>query len=308
MDIMKLENEIEFIQLESKNKNQKTSFLPKLRNCLETYEILKGKRGAIQTKVANITEKKVIDLDPKFLAKQITLIDIEILRRVQEHEFKDSNWTKMNRMNLSPNISQNIDFFNYMISFVQLSILSQDDPGKRANVIQFFVNVCQHLSELCSFNMLKCVVTSLLDLPINRLNSTWAKVSKSSCSAIEVLSKLVSEENNFGYLRGLLKGRPSPAIPFLGMFLHDFSELEKPEQRQEAMDLFMYFKGSQYPFQHDDSLQYFILTKPFHSPKDMFNISVKAEPELKGNPPPYSFDDDNSPDIETLMHELNKLK
>ena len=197
------------------------NYLSKLRRQLEDVEMLSSKVDQLDRDIKTLSLTKVTEFDAKVLAQQLTLLDMEIFRRIQAaNELADCGWMKPDKRQRSPNVISSIDLFNYVTHWIQWEIIRGESAEERSTVFQHFVRVAQHLSEHCSFNMLKAVITSLKASGVQRLKDSIALIPRKVHTQLENYVTMLSEARNFSYLRTILLRRPKPAIPFLGMFLH----------------------------------------------------------------------------------------
>ena len=81
------------------------------------------------------------DIDTETLAKEMTLIDKEMLVGINHTELEDTAWTKKDKNIRSPNIMAMIEFFERIASLVATEILHQETPKDRAEVMCHFIAV-----------------------------------------------------------------------------------------------------------------------------------------------------------------------
>lgn len=99
-------------------------------------QLKKGKSG-------KSSELSLEKLEPVETARQLTLIDHYLLKRIKSAEFFNVGWEKRNKDTDAPNIVNFIARFNQVTGWVATEIVSRKAPKARATVIEFFVDVAQ---------------------------------------------------------------------------------------------------------------------------------------------------------------------
>jgi son of sevenless-like protein len=116
----------------------------------------------------------VSSLNPREVAEQLTLMDLEVLRKLQPEEFFGNvPWTKPTKHEKSPNIIAAISHCNSVSFWAITEILSRKDVKARAEVVQWFMKVGKELYEMKSFNAFASIAHAVGHGAVDRLQQTW---------------------------------------------------------------------------------------------------------------------------------------
>ncbi|XP_070572847.1 uncharacterized protein [Ptychodera flava] len=85
--------------------------------------------------------KHVDEIDSDSLAKELTLIDRDLLIRVRDTELIDCKWTKKDKHYSAPNIMELIEFFERLVNLVATEILAHESLVKRTQTLAKFIDV-----------------------------------------------------------------------------------------------------------------------------------------------------------------------
>lgn len=174
----------------------------------------------------------IVDLDPLELARQLTLLASRIFCDIQAEEFLSLDWNKKGTIK-ARNV-RNVCKMNTDLSFVVGdTILSPEDPKKRALVIKQWVKIAKHCHELNNYETLMAVVVSVNSATVQRLKRTWELVSKKTRATLDELNLVVDFSKNHKDLRRRLETPTAPCLPFLGVYLTDltFADAGNPKVR-----------------------------------------------------------------------------
>lgn len=173
--------------------------------------------------------KKLLDMNPLYLAQELTLIDKELLIRIPWNELSTCGWMTKDKYLRSPNVMSMVEFFNRIALVVASEILFEIDPIMRVRVISKVIQVANKLRSIGNFNSLKALLGGLQCTAIHRLKETWKEVSSKRKKNFRDLSKLMSEEDNFAAYRQELDSlmrQGNPCLPFLGDFLTQIAQTQ----------------------------------------------------------------------------------
>jgi len=192
-------------------------------NCCEENSAEEVKMGTNKSLMKRF-DAVVFDLlkvTPEELARQLTLLDFPIFRRIKPEEISCCGWTKKEKSKLSPNVVAMTKRFNHTSFWVIREILSANSLKIRVERIIHFIKIAKKLMELNNLHSLMAVIQSLTSSSIYRLTQTWALVPKSHRSTFERLHSLVKEDENRKSLRSHMNHIRLPCIPYLGLYLSD---------------------------------------------------------------------------------------
>ena len=170
------------------------------------------------------TKLSILDVHPEEIARQITLIDSALYRKIKPAEFLSSGWTRGDKEIRSPGICAMISTFNVISRWVSTQILLQPDLKQRAITLNRIICIAQHCYEYNNFNGVMEIVASLHNSSIHRLYNTWELLPQKSWDMFEFLSTLMNSnagEGNFYLYRSALRKVVPPLVPYLGVYLTD---------------------------------------------------------------------------------------
>ncbi|UXI21438.1 hypothetical protein NH340_JMT07381 [Sarcoptes scabiei] len=164
------------------------------------------------------------ELDAKFIAQQLTVIDLENFLTLKPYNLLATIRTKTK-------IEIMIRNFNLLSRHVVITILQHQTPHVVTN---HWIEVAQHLRKMRNFNSLKAIIAGLTNESIYRLrNVIWAKLSRTTLSTFQNLSSIVDDVNNQTMLRHtqlFVEGTSKVSneesfgtVPYLGTFLTDIT-------------------------------------------------------------------------------------
>ncbi|GAA6032332.1 hypothetical protein JCM8097_008123 [Rhodosporidiobolus ruineniae] len=186
----------------------------------------------------NLKKIKLTDLEPLELARQLTIMDSRLFQRITPQECLSKAWPKEFGSE-APNISAMIDMSNAVTRWVTETILAQEDLKKRANVVKHFVAVAERCLALNNFSTLIHIIAGLNSTPIHRLRRTWETVNQKAMISLGGLNNVMRPDKNYREYRDILRKAPPPCVPFLGVYLTDWTFIgdgnadmlrEKPHQ------------------------------------------------------------------------------
>ena len=218
-NLSRLTAKIETFKSSNASKSASTH-LPQLRRLVEDLRLQQNKKIQIENQLEQFTAARLLDFTPQQIAKQITLVDFSIFKRIHPNELSHCAWTKPDKREKAPNVIASMDFFNFLSQWTQYEIISASSISESAQVFTFLVNVLVALLDVCNFNSMKAIVSGLTASPVHRLKQVKSLVNKKVLLTLENMETMVSERKNYSYFRSVLEKKPSPSVPFLGLYLH----------------------------------------------------------------------------------------
>lgn len=155
------------------------------------------------------------------LARQMTLLDSELLRRIGPFELLGGAWTKPNKERNSANLLAMIAAFNARSTFVVESIVTEKQLKLRAALLRKMIAVADECRALNNFNAAFAIVAGLNSAPVHRLRKTWDQLSDKEQAAFAALGDLVSSAKSFKRYREVLHGVNPPCVPYIGVYQTD---------------------------------------------------------------------------------------
>ncbi|GAA6018725.1 hypothetical protein JCM10207_005556 [Rhodosporidiobolus poonsookiae] len=258
--------------------------------------------GALPTPIVprNLKKFKLTDLEPLELARQLTIMDSRLFQRITPQECLSKAWPKEFGSE-APNISAMIDMSNAVTRWVTETILAQEDLKKRANIVKHFISVAERCLALNNFSTLIHIIAGLNSTPIHRLRRTWETVNQKAMISLGMLNNVMRPDKNYKEYRDILRRAAPPCVPFLGVYLTDWTFIgdgnpdqlrEKPHQinfhkRSKASELILQIKlhqATSYNLAQQPQIAKWLQEQLFpaqvHEDQEghLYNISLALEP------------------------------
>ncbi|CAR26045.1 ZYRO0B00506p [Zygosaccharomyces rouxii] len=181
--------------------------------------------GSTSHSLHNFRKIKLLDIDPRTYASQLTIMEHNNYLRISIFECLDRAWgTKYGELGGSSNITKFIASANNLTNYVSYTIVKQPDAKMRARLIMYFITVAQYCRELHNFSSMTAIVSALCSSPIFRLKKTWPLVNKECKEFLDEMNTLMDSTKNFINYRELLRSlRDVACVPFFGVFLSDLT-------------------------------------------------------------------------------------
>jgi len=252
-----------------------------------------------------LTAKKVlepgkfdfVDLDPLDVAQQLTAIEFDTFKQIQESELYKLAWKGENRLKVSPNVCKLFERFNTVSYWVATEIVMQTMLKDRVNTLKKFIIVAEHLRDMNNFNGVMEIIAGINMWSVTRLKNTWEQLPKPQQDAVEKLNDLMSTQTNYKNYRAAIKNARLPVLPYLGIYLRDLTFIaENPDLYDKEKGLFNFeklkmiggvvtelkrFQLADYVLERNDVLQEY-LTKLLTLPEEMlFKHSQLCEPNQR---------------------------
>ncbi|KAG9510393.1 Ral guanine nucleotide dissociation stimulator [Fragariocoptes setiger] len=169
----------------------------------------------------------VLDLDSRFVAQQLTAIDLEKFLSLRPYTLLEGA--------KSESVQLMIRNFNLLSRHVIVTILRSHSPH---TVASHWIAIAMNLRRIKNFNSLKAIIAGLTNESIYRLKQTvWGRVSRSNMANFKMLSSIVDDVNNQTVLRQtqlIIEGTAKLSveddsfgtIPYLGTFLTDLNMID----------------------------------------------------------------------------------
>jgi len=165
----------------------------------------------------------VFDFPALELARQITLIDQEIFRKISLFELTNKNFEKED---LSPTIKKANETFIGITLWVATEIVQATILKQRIKLLSLYINVCEKLLLLQNYNGLMTVFTGLSQLAISRLKSTWEGLPQNVINKWNGIEEIINAGGNYSTLRILQQKAEPPLVPCLTLLLQDLVVIE----------------------------------------------------------------------------------
>lgn len=151
----------------------------------------------------------------KEVARQLTLKEFNMFRKIQPKECLNQAWSKDNRKLKAPNIQQMIHWFNSLSNLVCFKILESKNVKERAKNLSITIQLAYECSCLNNFNATFEILSALNHSSVHRLRQTWALLTKNEKQLYDDLNLYLSQDQNFKYLRDKSYTNMPPLLPYM---------------------------------------------------------------------------------------------
>ncbi|KAH6912917.1 ras guanine nucleotide exchange factor domain-containing protein [Coprinopsis sp. MPI-PUGE-AT-0042] len=155
-------------------------------------------------------ELHIGEIEPLQLAEQLTLQESKLFRETRPIEYMDRATDRIttNKDNVALVIERN----NRVQNWVESMVLSEEDPGKRAGFVEYFIAVADHCHNLRNFSTMYAIMSGLRTPAICRLKRTWEQVDQPHMKLFGSCEAVMDRRN-------VIPTHPLPCVPFIGTFL-----------------------------------------------------------------------------------------
>eukprot|EP00009_Paramoeba_aestuarina_P001203 CAMPEP_0201506558 /NCGR_PEP_ID=MMETSP0161_2-20130828/474_1 /ASSEMBLY_ACC=CAM_ASM_000251 /TAXON_ID=180227 /ORGANISM="Neoparamoeba aestuarina, Strain SoJaBio B1-5/56/2" /LENGTH=986 /DNA_ID=CAMNT_0047900685 /DNA_START=179 /DNA_END=3139 /DNA_ORIENTATION=- len=177
----------------------------------------------------------LLEINPVELARQLTLYESELFRKIKPWEFLNQSWAKKGGVN-APNVLEMIHWSTRVSGFVASEIMKAP-INKKIRVISYFMQVAKNLREMNNFNALMEVIAGFENAAVWRLQPFFQEVPRRYAEVMDDLRVTMSTQKNNKSIREVLRSVDMPCIPYLGMFLTDLTFIEdgNPDTTKEGL-------------------------------------------------------------------------
>eukprot|EP00026_Physarum_polycephalum_P001130 Phypoly_transcript_01131.p1 GENE.Phypoly_transcript_01131~~Phypoly_transcript_01131.p1 ORF type:complete len:1170 (+),score=184.24 Phypoly_transcript_01131:39-3548(+) len=240
-------------------------------------------------------------LNESELARQFTLIDFALFKKIQPSELFNQSWNKPKFHHRAPHILAMISRANHLSFWVGSFILWAPNIKERTLMVTKFIKIGKHLRELNNFNTLMGVVAGINMSAISRLKNTFGEINKNEKTTLDGLQLLLNPSSSFKNYRQVLRNANPPCLPYLGSYLTDLTFMEdgNPDNvTHNGVPMINYYKRelvyntlreihmyqqSAYNFPVVEPIHTFLTALPFSEEKDLYELSLQREPRQPSN-------------------------
>ena len=109
-----------------------------------------------------------LDFGSEALAVQLTLIDLEIFKKLQPDELTSCSWNKKSKHEVAPNVVKFTQRFNHTSFWVIEEILKPIQSRDRVEVLNHFIHVAKKCHEHNNLHTEYAIISALQSAPIFR--------------------------------------------------------------------------------------------------------------------------------------------
>jgi len=256
-------------------------------------------------KVYELGKFTFMEIDAADAARQLTLLEASIFRKIAHTEFHHLNWKKEDGKKIAPNILKLVERFNQVSYWVATEIVMQSELRDRVACVRRFITIAEHLRDLGNYNGVMEIIGGLNNFVVSRLQATWASLSQRYTATFNDLNLLMESKSNYRDYRAAMRERRGPVLPYLGVILRDILFIEEGNKNfvGDSKDQVINFEKIQllgevliqvrkqqenvsYPFDNVSALQQFFLTVTSLPEENLYKQSLMCE---GNNPPPASL-------------------
>eukprot|EP00027_Filamoeba_sp_ATCC50430_P005761 CAMPEP_0168547718 /NCGR_PEP_ID=MMETSP0413-20121227/4184_1 /TAXON_ID=136452 /ORGANISM="Filamoeba nolandi, Strain NC-AS-23-1" /LENGTH=1073 /DNA_ID=CAMNT_0008577987 /DNA_START=51 /DNA_END=3269 /DNA_ORIENTATION=- len=174
-----------------------------------------------------------IDLKPVEVARQLTLIDFNNIRRITPQELSHQAWNKAHSKELAPNVVEMITRFNTVNYWVATELVMCPNIKKRNSILKRFIQIADQLQKLNNFNSMIAILVGLSLGAVQRMSKTWESLPKQYSALFNEMQEFTSSHGNFRTLRKAIRTlqlEGEPVIPHMAIILRDLTFIEDGNQ------------------------------------------------------------------------------
>ncbi|XP_071068927.1 ral guanine nucleotide dissociation stimulator-like [Dasypus novemcinctus] len=148
-----------------------------------------------------LSEEKanLLAFPPELVAEQLTQMDVEQLKKVVPYHCLGAIWSQHNKKgkeHVVPTIHAIVTQFKHVTNCITTCLRDQSMKAQdRARVVEHWIEVARECQILKKFSLFYTIFSALESHSIHHLK-TWKKFSRDSLHLFQMLSEIVSNENN----------------------------------------------------------------------------------------------------------------
>lgn len=181
---------------------------------------VKSKKGKTGSSV------EILDWPSMEIARQMTIVEYELFRKIQPKECLNQAWNQANRAQKAPGISAMINRFNEVSLWCSAVIVKQENPKKRMKTLKKIIKLADRFKELHNFNGIFEIFAGLTSNSVYRLRKTWDALPQKTKNTYRELDSLISRDLNYKTIREEVNLVSPPLIPYIGLYLSDLTFIE----------------------------------------------------------------------------------
>lgn len=175
-----------------------------------------------------------LQLDAREIAAQLTLQDFAVFKQVEPTEFIGELFG-CSALN-SSNLRQFEGLVNREMFWVITEVCGEMNIARRARILKMFIKIAKYCHEAKNLNSCFAILSGLNHGCVQRLKSTWEKVSQKHWKTFDTLSNLMDPSRNMYKYRHLLTkwSATPPLIPFYPIIRKDLTFLHEGNETSDG--------------------------------------------------------------------------
>lgn len=190
-------------------KQELESYQTRLRN-----ENAFGSEPPPSPKDFSLTQSQITDFKASVMAEQMTLLDMNLFRKITNQELLA--WAKDQAEGY--HLSRFTAHFNKVSYWCQTRILTQENENVRKDVLRKVMKVMKYLRRMNNFNSYIAIFSALESAPVSRLE--WPE---HFAKEMEEPRTLMNSSKSFTNFRKTYAAIQPPCISHLGLYLTDLT-------------------------------------------------------------------------------------
>eukprot|EP01105_Mastigella_eilhardi_P000341 TRINITY_DN1044_c0_g1_i11.p1 TRINITY_DN1044_c0_g1~~TRINITY_DN1044_c0_g1_i11.p1 ORF type:complete len:524 (+),score=124.10 TRINITY_DN1044_c0_g1_i11:973-2544(+) len=168
------------------------------------------------------------DLHPIEIARQLALIEHELVSSISIYELSHKAWEKPELAEKqAPNVAKYISWSNRVSLWVASEIVTTPHLGKRISTVSRFIHIADQSRTYGNWNGVFEVMTGLQMASVARLKHTWHGISSADHTLFDGLLMDVSTDANYAAYRARLAVLEPPLVPYVAVWLRDLFFVEE---------------------------------------------------------------------------------
>lgn len=171
-----------------------------------------------------VTAFSFMDINSREIARQLTLIDCNLIRQIPLAELQAQKWAKDPAS--TPQINAVVNRFNLMSNWIVTKVVTTQNLTARATLLKKIINVLGYMKEYNNFMSIFSLLSGLENSSVSRLKKTWKNVPKKQLSDLATFKNQFRIDDNYAGYREILQEANLPIVPFIGLHLKDLTFIE----------------------------------------------------------------------------------
>ena len=144
----------------------------------------------------------VLDWSSEEVGEALIRVSKKLLNKIEKRELYRAIFLKKDKMITSPNVIENINYFNNLTTFIMEDIMSYDESKERAKIIDKWARIAQYCRSKKDYNDCFVINAAFNSFIIAGLKKTQGKVNQNN---IKSINEFCSINGNYKFAREEMK-------------------------------------------------------------------------------------------------------